>query len=177
MEGVAQLRLPSFTWGTADPVAGAMVTVAFLGDQVTHVPAYRSELDPGSARVVVSRLAGIAIEAAFTGVAPRPWRLVRATPAYRRVWAGTPADAERAVTSATASLRVTLENPSAAAAPLKLPALHTEPRMVACVALASTSGALLLALLYLFALIYFRVSENSGLPPPFFKYSANFRGG
>tara|TARA_B100001094_G_scaffold274720_1_gene281866 strand:+ start:159 stop:269 length:111 start_codon:yes stop_codon:yes gene_type:complete len=35
---------------------------------------------------------------------------------------------------------------------------------------------MLLALLYLFALIYFRVSENSGLPPPFFKYSANFRG-
>jgi len=176
LEGVAQLRLPSFTWGAADPVAGAMVTVAFLGDQVTHVPAYRSELDPGSARVVVSHLAGIAIEVAFTGVAPRPWRLVRATPAYRRVWAGTPADAERAVSSATASLRVTLESPSAAAAPLKLPALHTEPRMVACVALASTSGAMLLALLYLFALIYFRVSENSGLPPPFFKYSANFRG-
>ena len=48
--------------------------------------------------------------------------------------------------------------------------------MMYCVAYASTSGALVLAVLYLFSLVYFRVQENSGLPPPFFKYSAGFRG-
>ena len=86
------------------------------------------------------------------------------------------ADAERAVSSATVNVQVAVESPGRKAAPLKLPPLRTESRMMYCVAYASASGALVLAVLYLFGLVYFRVQENSGLPPPFFKYSAGFRG-
>jgi len=174
--GRVALRLPAFAWGAAGPERDQMVAVAFLGDQVAHVPAYRSGFDAGSGAATVSRLSGVTVEVASTGLAPQPWRLVRAAPAYRRVWVGVAADAERAVSSATVNVQVAVESPGRKAAPLKLPPLRTESRMMYCVAYASASGALVLAVLYLFGLVYFRVQENSGLPPPFFKYSAGFRG-
>lgn len=174
--GLVALRLPAFAWGAAGPEPDQMIAVAFLEDQVAHVPAYRSGFDASAGAVTVSRLSGVTVEVASTGLAPRPWRLVRTAPTYRQVWVGAAADAERAVSSATVNVQVTVESPGNKAAPLKLPPLQTESRMVYCVAFASASGALVLAVLYLFGLVHFRVQENSGLPPPFFKYSAGFRG-
>lgn len=152
-----------------------MVTVEFLSDQVAHISVRRYVVDADFAVVTVSRLSGMTVVVSSTGVTPRPCRLVRTAPAYRHIWTGAASDAERAIYSMSVNPQVTVESPGNVA-PLKMHPLWTEPRTVLSVALANASGALLLAVLYPFALVYFPDSENSGLPPPFVEYSAGFRG-